>query len=599
MVLWLILLAIFCLPYRQSRLGAQALSPTHGQVRATYSHKPLARQHVTVRVLGCTDCGSRPPGISIWDESINAPALPVVSARTPNGFTLAISPGYYDINVENKSCNGDRFVGVLPRHDRHFDIHVRCFTRHGRTLGYVRLVDEARGLAGTVPSFATAVTMWPADGNQSPIAATLDGGAYYFDEVNCVECVLQFSLTGGTASRLGVRLRDWPNFSLVRHDVLETTLLQGISVRGSPFNAPETLVEGPSQSVWILDRLGNRVALIAPHAPPREISLPSPFADAGDIIATSRFVWVGERRFDRIVRFALDGSSREYQISLIPGTFHGNLKMVATNKDRIWFIDGGQLGTLDEGLGNPTYFTPSPDFFINALAVGGDGRVWITGTAPSLNGLGKPLLAVVTIGGQWQRFPLSGEAAVIKVARNGLWVATGNYNNYLAFVDWGGHESIITLPIQRVWPTLYTVSSADDLWFSDRYGNIIGRASRDGLVNLTYTDFGPAGISDMRLDSAGNLWIAEPKAGGIEELGKSIYLPPRGVSPKNLLFDSNGNLWYSDPDADVVGVVAKNGRSKCYAFPLSIVRNCAFGHADIVAVSPESKNEALHERARL
>lgn len=137
-----------------------------------------------------------------------------------------------------------------------------------------------------------------------------------------------------------------------------------------------------------------------------------------------------------------------------------------------------------------------------------------------------------------------------------------------------------------MWPTLYAVGSSDDLWFSDRYGNIIGHTVPGGSARLEYTNFSPPGISDMRLDGDGNLWVAEPKAHVVDEYGKSLYLPPRGVSPKNLLFDSNGRLWYSDPDADVVGVIAKGRRSSCYAFRLSRVRNCAFDHADIVAATP-------------
>ena len=571
-------------PYARALPASQMSSVNFTPDRAMHvAYKPVARQHVIVYLTGCTDCALKPPGVSIWDESINAPLAPTVLSRNNNGFTLSLSPGYYDVNVRSASCNGDGFLGVLPHHDRSFELRVRCVNRRTKhTLGYVRLVDAARGLAGTAPALASSISMWPAGGNERPVTATIDGGAYYFDEVNCSDCVLEFSLINGKRSRIGVSLRGAENFSLVRHDVTKAALLDGVSVRGSPFNAPETLVEGPSESIWVLDRLGNRVALIAVHRPPREIDLPSPFADAGDIIATSRFVWVSERRFDRIARFALDGSYKEYQVALTAGGFHGNLQMVSGGNDRIWFIDGRELGTLDEEGATPRYFVPSPVFGINALALGRDGRVWVSGAASSY-GLGKPFLAAVTMDGQWQRFPLADDAAVIKSARNGLWVTTGNYDNYLSFVSWHGREQSVKLPVHRLWPTLYAVSDSDEVWFSDRYGNVIGHAAPDGSVHLEYTDFGPAGISDMRLDGAGNLWVAEQKAHVIDEYGKAVYLPPRGVSPKNLLFDSTGSLWYSDPEADVVGVIAKNGSSKCYAFRLSPVKNCAFGHAEIVA----------------
>lgn len=567
-VFWITALATFVSPYAPVATSASSL---------------VARQRVTVQILGCTDCAVKSPGVGVWDESINALAAPAVSNRTENGFTLTIPPGYYDVHVRSTSCGGDRFLAVLPGYDRRFDLRVRCVIQNNpkRLIGYVRLVDAARGLAGGLPHSATAVSMWPADGSENPIAATLDRGAYYFDEVNCSRCVVQFSLRNGGESRLAISLHDTHNFSLMRYDVTRVGLSDGLSVRGSPFNAPETLIEGPARSIWILDRLGNRVALIAEHEPPREIDLPSPFADAGDMIATSHFVWVAERRFDRIVRFAADGSYKEYQVDLAPGKFHGNLKIASAGKDRIWFIDGGQLGTIDEQLADPRYFVPSPVFLINALAIGDDGQVWVSGTASSF-GLGKPFLATVTMYDRWQRFPLTDDAREIKPAKHGLWVTTAGYDNYLAFVTWQGRETVMQPSLQRMRPTLYAVDASDDVWFSDRYGNVIGHAAPDGSIRLEYTYFGPAGISDMRLDANGDLWVAEPKAHVIEKYGKSTYLPPRGVYPKNLLFDSSGNLWYSDPEADVVGVIAKKGRSNCYAFRLSHVRNCAFGHADVV-----------------
>jgi streptogramin lyase len=581
--LWIMLVAAAYAAYAQSLPGSQASPLADSPDRAIQvSSRSFARQLVRVYLIGCADCAFKPPGVSIWDESINAPIPPKVSGRTNDGFTLSLAPGYYDVNVRSTSCNGERFLGVLPHHDRFFELRVRCVDRrNSHILGYVRLTDAARGLAGTAPPFANAIAMWPADGDERPVAGTLDGGAYYFDEVNCSDCVLEFSLTSGKRSRIGVSLHGSENFSLVRHDVTDGVLLDGVSVRGSPFNAPETLVEGPSQSIWILDRLGNRVDVISPRQPPREIDLPSPFANAGDIIATSRFVWVSERRFDRIVRFALDGSYKEYQVTLAAGGFHGNLEMASGGNDRIWFIDGRELGALDEKA-SPRYFVPSPVFGINALAIGGDGRIWVSGAASSY-GLGKPFLAAVTMDGQWQRFPLVDDAAVIKPAKHGLWVTTGNYDNYLSFVSWEGRETLIKLSVKKIWPTLYAVGAADDVWFSDRYGNVIGHATPDGSARLEYTDFGPPGISDMRLDPNGNLWVAERKAHVIDEYGRAVYLPPHGVFPKSLLFDSSGNLWYSDPDADVVGVVAKSGRSNCYAFRLSRVKNCAFGHAEIIA----------------
>jgi streptogramin lyase len=445
------------------------------------------------------------------------------------------------------------------------------------------------------------VSMWAADSSldEGPIVGTIVDGAYYFDEVNCIKCVLQFSFRGAKTSRIGVSLSGTENFSLTRHDVTKAALVEGASVLGSPFNAPETLVEGPSKSIWVLDRLGNRVALIAAGRTPREIELPSPFADAGDIVATSRFVWISERRVRRIVRFALDGSYKEYQL-VTAGGFYESLRMVPASDDRIWFTNEGELGTLDPGLEKPKYVLAPQPSFIDAVAVGKDGRIWVTGSAsPQLTG---PFIAAISMDGRWERFPLAHTVTEIVPATDGVWVRGGDYSDYLAFVSWKGRETTIQSPVEQMWPRLFVAGANDVIWLSDRYGNMIGHAMLDGSVRLEYTNFGPAGISDMRFDAAGNLWVAEPKAHIIEEYRKAVFLPPPGVSPKNLLFDSSGSLWYSDPDADVVGVFAKTGRSRCYAFRLSRVKSCAFREASIIgrlSATARSKNLADGTRVEL
>jgi streptogramin lyase len=417
--------------------------------------------------------------------------------------------------------------------------------------------------------------MWPALDDEEPIQATVSNGAYYFDEMNCRYCVLRVVLSNGATSKLGVDVGGGNNFTLATHDLSEDALSDGVAVRGSPFNAPETLVEGPGGTIWALDRLGNRVAVIRPDNQSREYDLPTPYSNAGDIIGTPHFVWVSERNVGKVVRFGPDG--REMEFSVVRHNFmSGRFRITLGADGRIWFTDGWDVGAIDEE-GIVTSYRAHALGYVDDLSAGVDGHMWIVGD-DSWQGKGGPFVAVLAADGKWQRFPLSNEAEAMRRAKSGFWISGSS----LSFVALDGSQKAIRLPLEGLEPKLYAVGG-DDVWFSDRYGNIIGRAGTDGTVMTTYTTFGPPGISDMKIDRGGAVWIAEPAARLVEEYKKGEALPPRGVRPRYLLFDSSGNLWYSDPVADVVGVVGTNGhRSRCYALRASHARNCRFGRADIV-----------------
>jgi streptogramin lyase len=539
-----------------------------------------ADQRITVRFVNCAECSRQPPGVSVWDEGRNGPLAPVVLGRSSSGLVLALPPGYYNVRLRAEAhasmCSGERYLGVLAGHDRVFDLRMRCLRREkGKPLAYVRLVDAMRGLAGTVLPSVRVISMWPAQGDETPIRATISNGAYYFDEMNCRYCVLSLKLFDGATAKIGFDVGSGNNFTLAVHDLSQDAIREGISVRGSPFNAPETLVEGPGGSIWALDRLGNRVAVIDADKHSREYDLPTPYSDAGDIIGTPKFVWVSERNAGKIVRFGPDG--REAEFTVIRRDFMASkFRMTLGADGRIWFTDGWDVGAVSE-QGVVTNYRSHVVGYVDDLSAGSDGRMWIVGD-DSWQGKGGTFLAVLASDGNWQRFPLGIKPGAMRPGKSGFWIS----GSALSFVDFSGREKPVPLPFEEMDPQLYAVD-ADDLWFSDRYGNIVGHARTDGTVMATYTTFGPPGISDMKADRTGTIWIAEPAAHLIEEYKKGEALPPRGVRPKYLLFDSSGNLWYSDPAADVVGLVGtKDHRSRCYAFRLSQVQSCRFDRADIV-----------------
>jgi hypothetical protein len=540
-----------------------ALSLAIGDVRAADSP-----QQVTVRIAGCDDCARSTPVLSIWDESQFTKIHPVVSDQSPNGFAVSLAPGYYDLQLATRSCQDERFLGVLAGFDRPFDVAMNC----GKS--FVRMVDYVHGLAGSLPASVQAITMHSVDGTGNPISGTVFDGAYYFDEANCGDCVLDLTLADGKQSRIGSTTPDRTNFSLVVDDLSQAAVTAGTSVHGSPFNAPEQLVEGPSGTIWALDRLGNRVAQVGPGQTYREYELPTPFADAADIIGTPQFVWVSERRPEKIVRFALDGSNVEFSISLPASELSPNVlnfRMALGSDGRVWYINGSTLGAIDNQGKTTIYSDGKPVFWLRDLALGADGRIWVVGISSTWPNSAN-FIAAIDARGRWQRFPLVHDNAVIFSGKHGFWVA-GDYR-YLSYVDLHGHETPVVLPIADMRPRLLAVDATDEVWFTDRYGNMIARATPHGRITMTYTD-GLAGISDMQADQGGNMWIAEPTAHAVEEYKKAFEWSP-GLSPTRLLIDSSDRLWYLDGAADVIGVIAKNGNDTCCTFPLAQIQNCRF-----------------------
>jgi len=538
----------------------------------------LAR--VTVLFTSCKECSARAAGISLRGAESNAPIIPDVIERRRDRLVLSVKPGYYRVSTwiasPTENCQGERFLAVLPNHDRRFDLPVRCLLKKSNIIGFVDDVHRMHGLAGTIPAPATAAVLLDAEGERPNISSTLSSSAYYFDEIRCAHCVLRVTLADGSRSTIGFDFQNAPRFGLFRRDLSSGAIAQGQRVHGSPFNAPETLVQGPQGSIWALDRLGNRVAVIGPGTAVHEYELPTPYSDPGDIIATRKFVWVVERRVAKNARFSSDGSRMEFALGVSQWYM---LRAILGADERIWFTDGWNVNAIDES-GKITRYGAGLS----------DSRLWVIGSS-SAHGKHGPFASVMLGQNLWREFLLSFAPDSIAAAKTGFWIA-GTLSS-LSFLSSQGLETPMHLSVQRIDLKLYAVDSTSRAWLTDQLGNMLITASPDGALTASYADYVPAGISDIKISETGSVWIAEPLAGIIDEYSKGVSLPPRGITPTYLLFSSDGTLWYSDPDADVIGTVGSNAkRSHCYAFWRSRVKNCRFDRADIVGMARWSARTA-------
>ena len=223
--------------------------------------------------------------------------------------------------------------------------------------------------------------------------------------------------SNGSRSTIGFDFQNAPRFGLFRRDLSSGAIAQGQRVHGSPFNAPETLVQGPQGSIWALDRLGNRVAVIGPGTAVHEYELPTPYSDPGDIIATRKFVWVVERRVAKIARFSSDGSRMEFALGVSQWYM---LRAILGADERIWFTDGWNVNAIDES-GKITRYGAGLGV-IKDMAIGSDSRLWVIGSS-SAHGKHGPFASVMLGQNLWREFLLSFAPDSIAAAKTGFWIA--------------------------------------------------------------------------------------------------------------------------------------------------------------------------------
>lgn len=540
------------------------------------------RNRIEVRFSKCVPCRTEGPSVGMWDLFGDTPVSPNVLSRNAEGLVVLTEAGYYNAHFFLKEskviCQGDRSVAVLPGHDRLLDVPMRCWARaKNAPIAYVSLgPHRMNALAGYAPASVQSATLRDWDGSELT-PGTVSNGAYYFDRVFCKHCIVELTLADGEKSTIAATLDGAENFSVVRKDLGAAEVARGTTVRGSPYNAPETLVEGPAGSVWALDRLGNRVFAVFQDGHEREIDLPTPFAAADSIVSSGSYVWVSERSVGRIVRFSADGSMIEFPIGM-KTNFVDDFSLAAGLDGRIWFAGDDGVGVMDargavKSVGSPVGFTRG-----YALAVGSDGRVWYAGYG---------CLAVFDGNGRWRQVSDRWMTSLL-AGTHGLWGAS---DDALAYIGNDGTVRDVHLPIAGMGVRMYAVDSADNLWFSDGLGNVIAKVSPHGEIVARYGGSKPFGISAMAIARNGQTWIAEPglprleKVDGSPGLQGQVYaFPPRGASPTYLFVDSLGRLWYSDPKGDVVGMLYENapgdanayGQGTCYALKFSSIRSCRF-----------------------
>jgi virginiamycin B lyase len=136
-----------------------------------------------------------------------------------------------------------------------------------------------------------------------------------------------------------------------------------------------------------------------------------------------------------------------------------------------------------------------------------------------------------------------------------VWVAGSTNNEIDRIGPNAGSVKRFALKTENAHPFRIVAAPSGDIWFTEFFGNRIGRISASGQV----TEFavrvaGPVGITT---DPAGSVWFTEETGDAIGRMSPSgavteYRLPPR-TGPEGITVGPDDAVWFSEFTADRIG----------------------------------------------
>ncbi len=229
--------------------------------------------------------------------------------------------------------------------------------------------------------------------------------------------------------------------------------------------------------------------------------------------------------------------------------------------------------TASGPLGQITLFPLPPAVpAVNRFAIAPDGTLWLTAfnVAPSSN-----LAGGIPIEDAIVRFtpPDFSVPSGAPGATNGTVLATGSFTTY-------------PLPTPTVWPDGITPGSDGAIWFTEYFGNAIGRL--DPLAHITEFFVPPRPVRatgetaesqphDIVAGPDGNLWFDDSggnKIGRITPRGDLTEFPipahpenPNGSGPFGMTVGPDGAVWFTELMGMRIGRITMNGHITEYKLP--------------------------------
>lgn len=118
-----------------------------------------------------------------------------------------------------------------------------------------------------------------------------------------------------------------------------------------------------------------------------------------------------------------------------------------------------------------------------------------------------------------------------------------------------------------------TAGPDGNLWFTELYGNKIGRITVSGIITEYPIPTSSSGASGITKGPDGNLWFAESlsnKIGRITPNGNitEYPIPTSGSSPSGITVGPDGNLWFTEYNSGKIGRITPGGTVTEFSVPV-------------------------------
>jgi streptogramin lyase len=270
---------------------------------------------------------------------------------------------------------------------------------------------------------------------------------------------------------------------------------------------------------------------------------------------------------DAIGRMTTEG---EFTIFYTPRPNYNPVNITAGPDGNLWFIGSYNLVSYIGRItpeGDFTEFALPTDANMiynstaGSLTAGPDGNLWFTASVVGQHEVGDIVMEIVSMtpAGSMYHFPVPGVTNVMKGITTGpdgnLWF-TDFYGNHIGRMTLGGVVTLYTLPTPNSQPWHITASPDGNLWFTECNGNSIGRITTDGVITeypVYSASSCPTGITP---GPDGNIWFTEPMANhGNNTYGKIGHTPVSASNeynvynqPPGITVGPDGNIWVVNAD---------------------------------------------------
>ena len=132
-----------------------------------------------------------------------------------------------------------------------------------------------------------------------------------------------------------------------------------------------------------------------------------------------------------------------------------------------------------------------------------------------------------------------------------------------------------TIPTTKSEPVGITSGPDGNLWFTEAYGNKIGKITTSGTITEYVLPTAKSEPENITVGPDGNLWFTEFNEIHGNRIGKittsgtitEYALPHAASEPKNIVVGPDGNLWFTEFEGNRIGTITPGGQFTEYSLP--------------------------------